>query len=57
MNNGTTATAVNVPNVQLPRVHADDHRILHFHHNVPGVLSKLHTTIAEMGVNISAEHL
>jgi len=57
MNNGTTATAVNLPNVQLPRLHTDDHRILHFHHNVPGVLSKLHAAIADLGVNISAEYL
>ena len=57
MNNGTTATAVNVPQVQLPRLHANHHRIIHFHRNVPGVLSKLHTTIAELGINIAAEHL
>ncbi len=57
MNNGTTATAVNVPQVQLPRLHSDHHRILHFHRNVPGVLSKLHTAIAELGINIAAEFL
>ncbi len=57
MNNGSTATAVNVPEVQLPWQHPDDHRILHYHHNVPGVLSKLNSCIAELGVNISAEHL
>ena len=57
MNNGCTATAVNVPEVQLPRLHADDHRILHFHRNVPGVLSQLHTAIADLGVNISSEYL
>jgi D-3-phosphoglycerate dehydrogenase len=33
------------------------HRILHFHRNVPGVLSKMHGAIAELGVNINAEHL
>jgi D-3-phosphoglycerate dehydrogenase / 2-oxoglutarate reductase len=33
------------------------HRILHFHRNVPGVLSKMHAAIAELGVNINAEHL
>ncbi len=57
MNNGTTATAVNVPAVQLPRLHANHHRIIHFHRNVPGVLSKLHTGIAELGINIAAEYL
>ena len=57
MNNGTTATAVNVPQVQLPRLHSGHHRIIHYHRNVPGVLSKLHTAIADLGVNIAAEHL
>lgn len=33
------------------------HRILHFHKNVPGVLSKMHTIIAKLGGNISAEYL
>ena len=57
MNNGTTATAVNLPEVQLPRLHGDHHRILHFHRNVPGVLGQLHTAIAELGINIAAEYL
>lgn len=33
------------------------HRLLHFHRNVPGVLSKVHGVIATLGVNINAEHL
>jgi D-3-phosphoglycerate dehydrogenase len=33
------------------------HRILHFHQNVPGVLSKMHGIIAELGANIAAEYL
>lgn len=36
---------------------ARPHRILHFHRNVPGVLSNLHQAIARLGANISAEHL
>ena len=57
MNNGSTATAVNFPEIDLPLLHAGHHRILHYHHNVPGVLSKLHAVIAELGVNIAAEAL
>ena len=57
INNGNTATAVNVPQVQLPRLHGDHHRVIHFHKNVPGVLGKLHTAIAEFGINIAAEFL
>lgn len=33
------------------------HRILHFHKNVPGVLSKMHQAISELGANIAAEYL
>lgn len=57
MNNGSTTTAVNVPEVELPMLHPGQRRILHLHRNVPGVLSKLHTLIASLGVNISAEYL
>jgi D-3-phosphoglycerate dehydrogenase len=57
MNNGSTATAVNFPEIDLPMLHAGHHRILHYHHNVPGVLSRLHAMIADLGVNIAAETL
>lgn len=33
------------------------HRILHFHKNVPGVLSKMHAIISQLGANIAAEYL
>ena len=61
---GSTTGSVNVPEVELPgRPHdrgADEpshHRLLHFHRNVPGVLSKLHAIVAEVGANISGEYL
>jgi D-3-phosphoglycerate dehydrogenase len=63
VNVGTTTGAVNVPEVELPEQPRHEnagerpHRILHFHRNVPGVLSKMHAAIAELGANISAEYL
>lgn len=57
LRNGSTTTSVNVPEVDLPHVRPNQHRILHFHHNVPGVLSRLHTMLAQLGVNINAEYL
>ena len=68
VNVGSTTGAVNVPEVELPEQWVEDtargaapakrrHRILHFHRNVPGVLSKMHTLIADLGANISAEYL
>jgi D-3-phosphoglycerate dehydrogenase len=57
MNNGSTGSAVNVPQVELPMLHEGNHRILHYHHNVPGVLSKMHRIMADLGVNITAEYL
>lgn len=65
INNGSTTGAVNVPEVELPEQGeragggggGRHHRILHFHRNVPGVLSKMHGAIAGLGVNIVAEHL
>lgn len=63
INVGSTSGAVNVPEVDLPeQASATEkakrpHRILHFHKNVPGVLSKMHALIAGMNANISAEYL
>lgn len=36
---------------------ARPHRILHFHRNVPGVLSQMHRMLSDLGANITAEHL
>ena len=64
VNKGSTTGAVNVPQVDLPDqtqersgTQARVHRILHFHRNVPGVLSKMHQAIAGKGVNVNAEYL
>jgi D-3-phosphoglycerate dehydrogenase len=57
MNNGSTDTAVNVPQVQLPRLHSDHRRILHFHKNVPGVLRQINTATADLEVNVAAQFL
>ena len=64
MNMGTTTGSVNIPEVDLPdqQRHLMEgdrrpHRILNFHRNVPGVLSKIHEAASELGVNISAQYL
>jgi D-3-phosphoglycerate dehydrogenase len=54
---GTTATAVNFPQVDLPQVKDGLLRILHVHRNVPGVLSTMHGHFARESVNINAEYL
>jgi D-3-phosphoglycerate dehydrogenase len=65
INDGSTIGAVNVPQVDLPS-QADrgaevagqrPHRILHFHKNVPGVLSRMHEVISSCGANVSGEYL
>jgi D-3-phosphoglycerate dehydrogenase / 2-oxoglutarate reductase len=33
------------------------HRILHFHRNVPGVMSKINSVMAELGINIAGQYL
>ena len=54
---GSSRTSVSVPEVDLPTPAPGRHRILHFHRNVPGVLSKMHGILAEGRVNIHAEYL
>lgn len=54
--NGTTTSAVNFPEVALP-AHPGKNRILHVHHNVPGVLSAINLVFAENGINIAGQYL
>ncbi|NRD75228.1 phosphoglycerate dehydrogenase [Shewanella sp. VB17] len=54
--NGSTVTAVNFPEVSLAQ-HKDTSRLLHIHHNRPGVLIKINQAFAEKGINIAAQYL
>jgi len=54
--NGTTTSAVNFPEVALP-AHPGQNRILHLHHNRPGVLSGINQVFAENGINITGQYL
>jgi D-3-phosphoglycerate dehydrogenase / 2-oxoglutarate reductase len=54
--NGSTLSAVNFPEVALP-THPGSHRLLHIHHNVPGVLSRINDVFSKNQINISAEYL
>ncbi len=53
---GATTGAVNFPEVDLPRV-ANTHRILHVHHNVPGVLAKINNLFARRSINVAGQLL
>lgn len=54
--NGSTATAVNFPQVTLPS-HEGRHRLLHIHRNEPGVLAAMNAVFADNGINVSAQYL
>jgi len=54
--NGSTISAVNFPEVALPE-HPGSHRILHIHHNVPGVLSRINAVFSKNRINISGQYL
>lgn len=53
---GTTISAVNFPQISMPQ-RPETHRLLHIHHNQPGVLSKINTLFAENNINILAQSL
>ena len=54
--NGTSISSVNFPEVALP-AHPGQHRILHIHHNVPGVLSEINRIFSDNHINISGQYL
>lgn len=54
--NGSTSGAVNFPEVNLPD-HATARRIMHIHHNEPGVLQAINNAFSQAGVNIASQYL
>ncbi|MDO2946868.1 phosphoglycerate dehydrogenase [Aeromonas simiae] len=54
--NGSTLSAVNFPEVSLPG-HRGSSRLLHIHHNQPGVLNKINQAFADEGINIAGQYL
>jgi D-3-phosphoglycerate dehydrogenase len=53
---GSTGMSVNVPGLTLPRP-TNTLRMIHFHHNVPGVLARVNGLLADGGVNVEAQLL
>ena len=56
MNKGTTYLSSNFPNLQLPRIDAS-HRLIHVHHNVPGIMAQINTVFAKHSINIVGQFL
>jgi D-3-phosphoglycerate dehydrogenase / 2-oxoglutarate reductase len=56
--NGSTLSAVNFPEVSLPE-HTDTgtSRLLHIHHNQPGILNKINLAFAQHNINIASQYL
>jgi len=53
---GTSITSVNFPEVALP-AHPENHRLLHIHENVPGVMSEINQVFSDNNINICGQYL
>lgn len=56
INTGSTTNSVNFPNLQLP-ILDNAHRLIHIHHNVPGILAKINNVLADHNINIVGQYL
>jgi D-3-phosphoglycerate dehydrogenase / 2-oxoglutarate reductase len=56
INTGSTSNSVNFPNLTLPTLE-NAHRLIHIHHNVPGILAKINQVLASNGINIMGQYL
>lgn len=56
INTGNTVDAVNFPNIRLPK-QEKQHRFLHIHANVPGIMAKINEVLAKYGLNITGQYL
>ncbi|HMJ67621.1 MAG TPA: phosphoglycerate dehydrogenase [Cyclobacteriaceae bacterium] len=56
INTGSTATCVNFPVIQLPKLE-NAHRLIHVHENVAGVLANINSVLANHEINIVGQYL
>ena len=56
INTGGTTGSVNFPNLQLPRLE-NAHRLIHIHHNTPGILASINLVLANHNINITGQYL
>ncbi len=56
INTGSTSNSVNFPQVLLPNFQ-NAHRLMHLHHNVPGILAKMNQVFAKHEINIVGQYL
>ena len=56
MKTGDTRLSVNLPNTELHK-QSNSYRLIHMHHNVPGVIASITRSFAERGINIAGESL
>jgi len=54
---GSTNGAVNFPALSLPRQGELRHRLLHVHHNQPGILSSINNILADSKANVLGQYL
>ena len=56
INTGSTTNSVNFPNLQLP-ILENAHRLIHIHHNRPGIIAHINNVLAEHKCNIVGQYL
>ncbi|MEQ9592756.1 MAG: phosphoglycerate dehydrogenase [Cyclobacteriaceae bacterium] len=56
INTGSTSQSVNFPNLVLPTLE-NAHRLIHIHDNVPGILAKINSALANHEINIAGQYL
>ncbi|WP_373056760.1 phosphoglycerate dehydrogenase [Zunongwangia sp. H14] len=56
INTGGTTNSVNFPNLQLPTLE-NAHRLIHIHHNKPGIIAHINRILADNDINIVGQHL
>ena len=54
--NGSTLNAVNFPELSPP-IQNINHRILHIHKNIPGIINEINAILAEKNINVEGQYL
>jgi D-3-phosphoglycerate dehydrogenase / 2-oxoglutarate reductase len=54
---GRTTSCITLPQLDVPDLRPGGCRLVNIHEDVPGVLSRVNHVVAEVGINISGQHL
>ena len=56
INTGDSFASVNLPSIRVPQIKGA-HRLLHVHHNIPGIMARINNIFSRFNINVVGQYL